>query len=282
MLIKDGCMSSSKELVSYLYTRFPATRFIPLAIFLAAAGLASASSSHLFPWVLAVALALTLILQFRLWDDIADRDHDQRIHPERVLCHTQNLKPFLTATGILFVFNGLVLFWLHDSSFKPIGYLVLCVYLLAWYRLRPITTPVSLLNSHLVMLKYPVIAWLVGTSAADSDMVLLLPCLFSVYLIFLIFEILDDTSLGRLPGAIVSLMASFSFLICVWVFIAFWSRPHTNSASMAIWPIIILSTLILGISSFLKLNRQSLIHNGRGFFIVGLLAYLAVAIEKNT
>lgn len=274
-------MSSNKELVSYLYTRFPATRFIPLAIFLAAAGLASSSPAHLLPWVLAVALALTLILQFRLWDDIADRDHDQRTHPERVLCHTQNIKPFLTVTGILFVFNGLVLFWLHDSGFKPIGYLVLCVYLLAWYRLRPITTPVNLLNSHLVMLKYPVIAWLVGTSAADPDMILLLSCLFSVYLIFIIFEILDDHGLRRLPGAIVSLMASFSFLICVWVFIAFWNRPHTNSAFVAIWTLIVLSTLVLGLFGFLKLKRHSVTRNGRGFFIVGLLAYLAVAVEKS-
>lgn len=274
-------MCWSKEVGSYLYTRFPAIRFIPLAIFLATAGLAASPPAHISHWLLATALALTLTLQFRLWDDIADRDHDMETHPTRVLCHTRDMKPFLITAAALFIFNGALLAWHTAHSHWLIVYLVLCTGLLAWYRLRPITTQASLLNSQLVLLKYPVIAWLISVPAADTDLELLLSCLFSVYLIFIIFEILDDHSLRQIPGAMFSLTASIGLLVFVWIFIAVWDKPYTGPLFLVVWSIIIIGTLAAGLSAFSKLKRRHTTGTGHSFFIVGLLAYLAVTIENS-
>lgn len=281
MVIEVGFMCWSKVLGSYLYTRFPATRFIPLAVFLAAAGLAASPPAHISHWLLAATLALTLTLQFRLWDDIADRDHDRETHPRRVLCHTRNIKPFINAAAALFVLNGALLAWHHAHSPKPIAYLVLCTCLFAWYRLRPIASQAGLLNSQLVLLKYPVIAWLIGVPATDTDLALLLSCLFSVYLIFIIFELLDDHSLRQLTGATFSLAASIGLLVFVWAFIAVWNRPYTGPLFWVVWSIIIIATLAAGLSAFSKIKRQPATGAGHSFFIVGLLAYLAVAIENS-
>lgn len=274
-------MCWSKALGSYLYTRFPATRFIPLAIFLATAGLAASPPAQVSHWLLAAALALTLTLQFRLWDDIADRDHDRETHPTRVLCHTRDIKPFLIAATALFVLNGALLAWHHAPGSRPVAYLALCTYLLAWYRFRPVAAQAGMLNSLLVLVKYPVIAWLIGIPSTDTDPVLLLSCLFSVYLIFIIFEILDDHSLRQIPGAMFSLIASIGLLVFVWAFIALWNRPYTGPLFLVVWSIIIIGTLAAGLSAFSKLKRRHASGTGHSFFIVGLLAYLAVTIENS-
>ncbi len=274
-------MCWSKALGSYLHSRFPANRFAPLAVFIAAAGLASSPPAQLWEWILAAAMALPLILQFRLWDDIADREHDRETHPGRVLSHTRDLKPFLVTAVALFVMNGFLLQGIHVQNHTLTGYLLLCACLLAWYWLRPHALHASLLNSHLVLLKYPVIAWLVGVPAADTHVALLLSCLLSVYLIFIIFEILDDDSLQELPGAIFSLGASLALLVCVWICIVLQSRPHTGPLPWAVWSGIVTGTLILGLSGISTLKHRTVSRNRRGFFIVGLLAYLAVAVEKS-
>ena len=274
-------MCWNKTLGSYLSTRFPATRFIPLAIFLAAAGLAASPPAHIFLMVLVALLALSLILQFRLWDDIADRKHDREIHPTRVLCNTRDIKPFLVAAAALFVLNGTLLAWLHAQSPRLIAYLVLCACLLAWYRLRQIAAQTSLLNSLLILLKYPVIAWLISTHAADVDPALLLSSLLTVYLIFVIFEILDDHCLRQLPGAKFSLATSIGLLVFLWALIALRGMPDTGPLWGVAWGIIIMGTLAAGIYGFSKLNRRSPTGTGYSFFILGLLAYFTVAIENS-
>lgn len=274
-------MSSSKDLVSYLATRFPASRFVPLSVFLAAAGLVQSPPGNISPWLVAAGLALILVLLFRLCDDIADREHDRRTHPERVLCNRQNINSYLSLTAILFVFNGLALTWLHDSYFKPLGYLVLCAYLFAWYRFRPVTSPPGHLNSHMVLLKYPVIAWLISTPPADSDRALYYFSLLSVYLIFIVFEILDDHNLRQLPRAKISLIANLLLLTGVWVLIALLNRSYTSLAFGTAWVFIVLTTIVLGVSGLASLKKHSVTRNRQGFFIVGLLAYLAIAMEKS-
>jgi hypothetical protein len=281
MPIEAGYMSWNKDLGNYLYTRFPTTQFIPLAVFLAAAGLAPSPPAQLWHWLLASALTLSLVLQFRLWDDIADRDHDRETHPDRILCHTNNIKPFLYSAAVLFVLNGLLIAWHHDDGRKTTVYLAICVCLLAWYRLRPYATRASLLNIQLILLKYPAIAWLISVPAADTDLALSLSCLLSVYLIFIIFEILDDNGLRKLPGAGFSLVANLFILLCVWVFIFFQGGPHSGPLPSIAWTGIITGTLALGLSGFSKLKQRSSTRSGHGFFVIGLLAYLAVAVENS-
>ena len=230
---------------------------------------------------MAAALALILVMQFRLWDDIADRERDRISHPGRVMCQARDIKPFLVVALSLSVLSGLLLAWYHGQNIRSATYLLLCATLFAWYILRPAPTAPGLLNSMLVLLKYPVIAWLISTPAADPDAPLLFSCLFTVYLIFIIFEILDDHILRQLPGSISSLLASFGLLLCVWVFIVLWTRPHAGQLPWVAWSLIILGTLTLGLSDFSKLGDHKPMRKGRRFFLVGLLAYLTVAIERS-
>ena len=70
----------------YVAERFPVALFGPvvalqaaLALWVAAAALSPQNA------VMAAALSAVLVLQFRLWDDLEDRDVDRRRHPHRVL-----------------------------------------------------------------------------------------------------------------------------------------------------------------------------------------------------
>ena len=275
------CMYWSKAAGDYLRSRFPLARFGPLALFLAAAGLASSAPAHPWRWVLATAQALPLVLQFRLWDDIADRGHDRVVHPGRIVCHVRDMKPFLVLAAALFVFNGLLLAWPQDHGIRPAAYLALCACLLAWYRFRPPALRAGLLNTHLVLLKYPVIAWLISTPVADHDLTLFLSCLFSVYLIFVVFDIFDDDGLRHLPGAVSGLAASLGLLVCVWVLIALQSGPHAGPLPWLVWCGIAAATLALGLAGLWRRRQRTAFRGGGGFFIVGLLAYVAVALEKS-
>ena len=230
---------------------------------------------------MAVLLAFMLILQFRLWDDIADRERDRLKHPDRILCQVSDIKPFLVMASVFPLINGLLLAWYHDHIARIPAYLLLCALLLAWYRLRPSSASPGLLNSALVLLKYPFIAWLVSTTAEDPAMPLIFSCLISVYLIFIIFEILDDPTLGQQHGAISGLLTSLGLLLCIWVFIPIWSRPSAGYFYWLAWGLIVLGTLVLGLSGILELKERKGMRKGRGFFLVGLLAYLAVAIERS-
>jgi hypothetical protein len=106
-------------------------------------------------------------------------------------------------------------------------------------------------------------------------------CLFSVYLIFVVFEILDDSHLAQLHAAKTSFAISFSFLIGVWVLIAFLNKTHTNPDFGILWSVIVISTSALGVAGWLQLKKRTEPRIGHGFFIVGLLAYLAITAEKS-
>jgi uncharacterized membrane protein SirB2 len=274
-------MCSSESMTDYLRERFPITRFGALAVFLAAAGLAASPPAHPWRWAVAAAQSLSLILQFRLWDDIADREHDRVVHPERVLSRTADMRPFLVLAAALFVGNGLILAWLQPHGGGPVTYLALCAGLLAWYRLRPAVLHRGLLNTHLVLLKYPVIAWLIGVPMHHADAVLVLSCLFSVYLIFVVFDMFDDDELCHLPGAIPSLAVALGLLVGVWILITLRSRPHAGPLPWLVWSVIAVASLALGLAGLSKRRRRTAFRGGNGFFIIGLLAYLALAAEMS-
>ena len=76
------------------------------------AGLATGPHPSPSTVLLTTALAGSLVLQFRLWDDLADLPEDRRRHPDRVLGRTRTTRPFwglLAATAALNV--GLVATW---------------------------------------------------------------------------------------------------------------------------------------------------------------------------
>lgn len=274
-------MSISRDIGAYLGTRFQLMRFLPLAAFLVLAGSSQASPSQPLAWLSALLQAVFLVLLFRIWDDIADLDEDRRYRPGRILGTTRHLNAFLVLSGLLVAINGVLLLWREASYVKPAAFVVLCIGLLGWYRLRPTDSSPGLTNSFLLMLKYPAIAWLAGAPVPVPDRPLLLFCLASVYLILVAFEILDDDRLARLQSARISLVVTVVLLLGVWIFIAAWNTSNSGLTMVVFWIAIIVGTSLLGLEAWKRLKQGVASRIGYGFFVVGLLAQLAVTAEKN-
>jgi hypothetical protein len=59
--------------------------FVPAVLLLAAAACAAAGARSPLAFAQAAGLVAILVLQFRLWDDLEDRESDRLAHPDRVL-----------------------------------------------------------------------------------------------------------------------------------------------------------------------------------------------------
>lgn len=97
-----------------------------------------------------------LIAQFRLGDDLADLDHDARIHPTRVLTRSLNLRPFQTVLcTIALPIMGLL--WASPNPlFKLAAYAGLIAGLMWVYGRSSAAAPGRRARNQLVLLKYPV------------------------------------------------------------------------------------------------------------------------------
>ena len=69
-------------LLQYCRERIPARLFVPVIVGITGAGLWAADTWALSALARAGAVALLLVTQFRLWDDIADADADRAAHPD--------------------------------------------------------------------------------------------------------------------------------------------------------------------------------------------------------
>ena len=106
-------------------------------------------------------MAALLLLQFRLWDDLEDRERDRVTHPDRVLVRAAPT-PFrwvLAAIGL----TNLVVFAAAPSSVALVGIITLDGGFGAAYRLR------SRLKDHVwrfrvLLLKYPAFVGLIATA----------------------------------------------------------------------------------------------------------------------
>src|SRR5438034_7604770 len=74
---------------AYLHERFQLRIFGPAAFgIVVAAGWAGTAAITPGTLAIATACSILLLLQFRLWDDLEDRDRDAATHPERLMVRT--------------------------------------------------------------------------------------------------------------------------------------------------------------------------------------------------
>src|SRR5262245_55724700 len=139
---------SIAELALYGRTRFPLWRFGPLALFLALAGGAT-DAMAMFGGAL---LALAWFFQFRLADDLADRQRDARDHPDRVLVRA-DVRPFLVVLLLSSAISTLLTTWLRPWP-RWVEFLALTSLFLTWYAAAH-RRPPPLLAGLVVLLKYP-------------------------------------------------------------------------------------------------------------------------------
>ncbi len=211
----------SRDLAGYVRTRFPLRLAVLLPSFICAGAiLPSRQSTTSLETVASFVLAVLLVFEFRLWDDLADRVRDQERYPNRVLCQATSIVAFQRFCGVLALINmclvaGLRSWW----SFAVL--LLLHVLLAAWYGTRDRWRAGIVINYHAVLLKYAGFVLILGTTSHAK----LTPRLFIssvvVYLSLCVFEVLHDPQLRTLRAA--WLMLTFdAALLLVTISVSIW------------------------------------------------------------
>jgi 4-hydroxybenzoate polyprenyltransferase len=175
----------------------------------------------------ALVTALALVLELRLWDDLCDRELDRQIQPDRVLCQSASVRPFLVLLVVLMAINFALVVLLRGWWAGAI-LAGLHVFLAAWYGLRCRVNCGPVVNYHVVLLKYALIVWMLGAVAA-SDLASA-PLVFSacaVYLGLCIFEAGHDARLRSLPAARICL-AIECLLLAALGCVAVWSAGSSR------------------------------------------------------
>jgi hypothetical protein len=103
--------------------------------------------------MLAITSAL-FILTFRLWDDLADLDHDRVHHPGRCLGRAEDLRP-IHATLWLLIGGLAVLFFRLVDGQRALAFLCLVIAFLAMYGLTARRPALRSLRLSIVLTKYP-------------------------------------------------------------------------------------------------------------------------------
>jgi 4-hydroxybenzoate polyprenyltransferase len=169
----------------YWFERLRPRVTVPLAmlIALAAGGKGPFDASR---WAVDSLCALLLIAQFRLWDDLADREADRIAHPDRVLARSERNGPFVTACLALALANlaiAAVRGWPGTVTL-----LALNVAAASFYAWRPEHRTV--VSDLALSSKYPAFVCVLAAETASLPYVTLAAGL--IYVLVCAFEIWDD------------------------------------------------------------------------------------------
>jgi len=145
--------------LAWLRERLPVRRFGPIAVALACPSQVGAFRG---PGAFAVDVltAWLLLAQFRLWDDLVDRERDRERHPHRVLARTSRVKAYVVLCVAVAIGNALILGARERAQLALSLFVALTVLLGAAYT-RPYRTPATDL---IRLTKYPVFVLLIAAS----------------------------------------------------------------------------------------------------------------------
>lgn len=183
--------TSGRWLARYLRTRFPLRVSVPLTLGVLLATWAPLRPRSSLSLMLDVVLAATAVFALRLWDDLADRRRDAELRPQRVLCRAPSIAPFAWTLVLALVAEAAMLatarvYW------SLAGFAVLIGLLGAWYGWRAKLGERPILNYHVVLLKYPALAVMLGLHEfSDLSLALLGPAA-ALYVVLCIYEVAHD------------------------------------------------------------------------------------------
>jgi len=84
-----------EQILAYRKERFDLRLFLPFSLYLTVVSQSASSLNlSLLQYTITFGLSLTLLFQFRLWDDLFDIDYDRRNYPHRILSRQSRLSPF--------------------------------------------------------------------------------------------------------------------------------------------------------------------------------------------
>jgi hypothetical protein len=176
---------------AYLRERFKPGIFGPAAVVHTAAAVWAAGSG-VEPIAVAatLGLAVILLLQFRLWDDLEDLERDRRIHPARVLVRADPA-PFRLACVMLAAANTALLVVAGSRSAAQSLVGLDLFFWLAYGPLRPRFSD-RIWRFQILLLKYPAFVGLLATALAAPIRMRLFAAAVAVYLCACAYEALHD------------------------------------------------------------------------------------------
>lgn len=184
-----------RELSAYFTSRLLVGRVVCLWLALSASILVLSHEKSLAFAAFGILMIAVLIVQFRLWDDLVDRDIDAVLHPHRVIVVTDFVRYFARFCYLLTLpvaaLLGFVFGMLHLFIY---GFLLVAISVL--YAIPRIKLP-KLLRAHLVLLKYPIFIWLCTAEANPVQWACLST---AVYLAICLFELFSDASLRNVAA----------------------------------------------------------------------------------
>jgi 4-hydroxybenzoate polyprenyltransferase len=194
-------MSALRLIAAYVRQRARLPLFVPLSILLAVAArwMVASSSAPLSDIAIAVAQALGVILAFRIWDDIEDRESDRVRHPERIVASARTVTPFY-ALGFALMSAASVSLIAEPFAFRRLAALAIAAAVLSiWYGARPRDEGHRALGEHVLAIKYPLIAYAVAPELPpDAVTPRIAVTLVVLYVIVCLYEYADDVELRQL------------------------------------------------------------------------------------
>ncbi|MEP6493894.1 MAG: hypothetical protein ABJF01_14530 [bacterium] len=191
-------MSTAELIAAYLRQRVRPRVLVPLALMLSGAGWLLVPLPSFDPRRLALSAlcAFVIVLTFRVWDDLEDRSLDRRHHAERVMAWSTRTAPFVLLITLLGLAAILLLLPLPGLMPRLIALASAAGIVSAWYGTRPSEKWNPVVGSHVVLAKYPLIAYAVAPSLPVSVLQRRpVAMLLAVYLLLCAYEYLDDPKL---------------------------------------------------------------------------------------
>src|SRR5262245_29463596 len=190
-------VSTLREIAAYLRERYDSRRFVPLALVLGVVGTIAAGSRLDSPPALiqSVVVSYLLVLAFRVWDDLEDRERDRRLHPVRVLTRSGSMVPWLCLIACSLSLSA-TLMALGPRPVERFGLVAAGgVVLFAWYRLRRLIDASPLVGMSVIFAKYPLIAYVAAPPSQPVSPLTTALSLLGLYAALCTYELVDDTAL---------------------------------------------------------------------------------------
>jgi hypothetical protein len=238
------CAWWSEESRAYVRERFPLALYVPLAVFLAVAAEVGSGAEPLAMRVRDVLLAWGLVFQFRLWDDLEDRERDRQERPERVLSRARSMRPFHRLVAVAVVGNVVLLGLPRPSLPVFAGYVALQAAFVGWYAVLRHRLRWRVGAALVVLAKYPAFVALLAMPVGGAPAWRLPLAMAVVYLCFGAYELLHDERL-RSSALSLPVLAGLSLalqgLLGGWV----WAVREQGAGGWAVQAMLCLATAIL-------------------------------------
>jgi hypothetical protein len=171
----------------YARERFPLRRFLPLAAVIVLAARVSGAWPSVSVLAADLVFALALIFQFRLWDDLADREHDKVLAPDRVLVRAGSHRAFHAVLAGFWILNAYIASQRGLLSLTTLA--AISSVLALWYWRR---RDRSAAGDHVRLAKYPAFVIVVAGAAAAAAPERVLLAMTSIYFGLCLYEALHD------------------------------------------------------------------------------------------